>query len=531
MNYKKQAKKKYILFTLVAMLLIGVAAVVFAQTTGDNQGYRTISVVEVSGRVSVVKNGIEYEAYPGMLLQEGHEIATSGNSYVRLVLDDDKYIKIESGSRAIFETLGLLGSGKTKIVLERGAMTNELVNPLGAEEEYVVHTPNAVLAVRGTFFRVDLTISEEGDVRADVKTYGGQVASQRVKPDGKIIEEEVLINAGYQTTINMTPMETHYVVNRPIDVEEISDDDLVDVYFAEENGHDLFITADEAKEHIEKREINLEEKTSVYEKAEEVKAQQEAEAAGESATTVNTTNAKILANDSQPLAMIEVPDEDTETKVAKEEKPQGSRVLTDGDGDKQTNKPSVEQNLNATEAPEETDATTETVASNNSTQATTEPSIEEEHVHTEVTTTTNATCSTEGKTVVSCSECGEIISETTIAKLEHTLTVSYTEGTATTEGSLREHCRLCDETISVVQIMSIPLHFPDEVFAQYVKDNFDTDNYKNALSEEELSAMASVTKVDVSGTETEDGGIASLEGIEYFKGLTVIITRGLSESI
>lgn len=563
MNYRKEAKKKYILFTLAAWLLIGAAVAVFAQTTGDNQGYRTISVVEVSGRVSVVKNGIEYEAYPGMLLQEGHEIATSGNSYVRLVLDDDKYIKIESGSRAVFETLGLLGSGKTKIVLERGAMTNELVNPLGPDEEYVVNTPNAVLAVRGTFFRIDLTTSKSGDVRADVKTYGGQVASQRVKPNGEIINEEVLINAGYQTTINMTSVETHYIVEtnegesvivepetsgvvsdsaepllptRPINVEELSDDDLVDVYFAKENGHDLFITAEEAKDHIEKRDINLEEKTSVYKKAEEVKAQQEAETAGKSATTANTTNANVIANDSQPLAMVEVLDETTENVVAKEEPPQTSRVLTDGDGESQTNIPMESEDSQLAEVPEEDE--TETIVSNN-TQSTNPPSgnnssvgvvvvpttppvVEEEpHTHTQVTTTTNATCDAEGKTIVSCSECGEVLSETTIAKLEHIYTVTYTDGTATAEGSIREHCRLCDETVSVVELLSIPLHFPDEVFAQYIRDNFDSDGY-NSLSQEELLNLKNATTIDVAGTASVDGGIASLEGIEYFTSLNTL---------
>lgn len=576
MNYKKPAKKRYILLVLVAMLFIGVAAVVFVQINGDNQGYRTISVIEVSGKVSVVKNGIEYEAYPGMLLQEGYEIATSGNSYVRLVLDDDKYIKIESGSRAVFETLGLLGSGKTKIVLERGAMTNELINPLGPDEEYVVNTPNAVLAVRGTFFRVDLSITKEGDVRADVKTYGGQVASQRVKPTGEVIEEEVLINAGYQTTINMTPIETHYVVEtdagesiivepeesggvsdsedrvaptKPIMLEEISDDDLVDVYFARENGHELFVTTEEAKDHIEKREIKLEEKTSVYEKAEEVKIQQEAVTTGDAAITVNTTNPNVIANDSQPLAMVEVPDEETENVVAKEEKPQTSRVLTDGDGESQTTRPSTSQNSQIVEVPED-DETTETLVSNNTQstnpsvennvavgpfgnlyvpvtppvveeEETTEPPVEDEHVHTEVTTTTNATCSAEGKIVVSCSECGEVLSETAIAKLEHIYTVTYTDGTATEEGSIREHCRLCDETVSIVELLSIPLHFPDEVFAQYIRDNFDSDGY-NSLSQEELLNLKSATTIDVAGTASEDGGIASLEGIEYFTSLNTL---------
>ena len=60
------------------------------------------------------------------------------------------------------------------------------------------------------------------------------------------------------------------------------------------------------------------------------------------------------------------------------------------------------------------------------------------------------------------------------------------------------------------------LAFPDPVFRQYVLDNFDTD--KNGM----ISAKeaAAVTEIDVSGTDSENNGITSLKGIEYFANLT-----------
>ena len=287
MNYSVSKKKNIILIISFAVIVLAVAGFIFMQSFSNNKGYRTISVVEVSGNVGVVKDGIEYRAYPGMRLQEGHEIITMGNSHVRLVLDDDKYVKLEAGSKLIFETLGLLGSGKTSLKLERGTLTTELVKPLGEDEDYVVNTPNAVLAVRGTFFRVEIDNSNEGEVTANVMTYGGSVASQRVLPTGEVVEEEVLIDAGYKTTINKDVKDTVYVVEEvegavdstgdgkvnlaPIKTEDIPDEDLVDVYFAAENGHELFISVEEAKEKIEDREIVIEEQVSIYEKAEEVK--------------------------------------------------------------------------------------------------------------------------------------------------------------------------------------------------------------------------------------------------------------------
>ena len=213
MNYKKKKdRKNIILITVAALAMVVTTAVWLLCFTGDNQGYRTISVVEISGTVSVVKDDIEYSAYPGMVLQEGHEIVTAANSYVRLVLDDDKYVKLEPGSKMVFDTLGLLGSNKTKLNLERGSMTSEIVKPLENDAEYVVVAPNAVLSVRGTFFRVDLGVGKDGQINADVMTYGGSVASQRIMPTGEVVEEEVLIDAGFKTSINMDTEETVYVM-------------------------------------------------------------------------------------------------------------------------------------------------------------------------------------------------------------------------------------------------------------------------------------------------------------------------------
>ena len=430
-DYSKQFKKKsstmrLVLLAVIAMIAVSLSAVFLAQTTGENKGYRTISVIEVSGNVSAVKDGLEYRAYPGMLLQEGHELITSAESYVRLVLDDDKYVKIEAGSRVVFEKLGLLGSGKTHLRLERGALVTEIVNPLGEEEEFVVNTPNAVLAVRGTFFRVDLNQHNDGELKADVMTYGGLVASQRVLPTGEIVEEEVLIDAGYKAIINMTKDDTHYVVDledgdsvivdpsdtekpedgtenirptQPITTDDISDEDLVDVYFAAENGHELFVTAEEVKKDLENREINIEEQKSVYEKAEEVKKEQAAE---ENATTTvaNTTDVTVKADDKQPLVKVEEPKQE-------EEKNDNAIDTTPGTGGNAGNT----------------------------------GLIDGQHVHKEKRVTVAATCTEAGSVVVTCRDCKEIISKTVIPATGHTEVVGNAE-------NVHSYCSICDVVLS-----------------------------------------------------------------------------------
>ena len=241
---------------------------------GNHQEHRIINISEISGSVSVVEENTEYEAYRGMHLQEGHAMITSGGSYVRMVLDDDKYMKLEEGSRVQVETLV---NGRTEIHLERGTITNEIVKPLYEGQSFIIHTPNAALAVRGTYFSVELSRAENGDLLTRVSTYGGSVVSQRKLPNGEKVEEAVHIDGGYRATISMDNEDTIYVEEVidekleyliPIEMEDVSDEELVDLYFAALNGHELFVTTEELVTNLEERAIDVDTYTSAYEQAE-----------------------------------------------------------------------------------------------------------------------------------------------------------------------------------------------------------------------------------------------------------------------
>ena len=425
---KRISKKKLMLIVSSAVIALGILIAVLVVSFFGDKGYRTISIIEVSGNVGVVKDGIEYKAYVGMRLQEGYEIVTSGDSYVRLVLDDDKYVKLESGSKLKFETLGMMGSGKTKLSLERGALTTEVVNPLGEDDEYVVNTPNAVLAVRGTFFRVEVVNLGQEEVSVVVITYGGCVASQRIMPDGQIVDEEVLINAGYKTTISMTTNDTFYVVEevegaqdvtgdgeldrQPIGIEGISDEDLVDIYFATRNGHKLFLTEKEVWEYLKARDVNIEEFKSVYQRAIEVKRAQDIAEKGKG----NTTSSEILPNDSRPIY-----DEENNTSN-EEDKPTIEPIEPTQEPVGPTKEPAVptKEPVEATKEPEET-----TKAPVEATKAPAEPSKEptdeppsdeqqssqeSDHTHKYVETVKEATCTQAGKRTFTC-ECGDVYTE------------------------------------------------------------------------------------------------------------------------
>lgn len=272
MNFIKTKKGKIIIaISAVVIVAAAVIAVIFGLNAG--RGYRSISVAELFGKVTATNKGASYEAYRDMKLFDGYTLETDADSYSRLVLDGEKYIKLEQKSLAVFEKLGRIGNDVTAIRLERGAMTNELTKPLGGEERYVVNTPNAVLAVRGTFFRVEVSFADDGEAFSDVYVYGGTVVCTRVMPDGTMVDEEVEIPAGYKARIKMDEIITVYVEELieegcdeidPLSKSKINDGDIVDIYVASDSGHEMFLSTEELWEEINHRGIDVDEYTSQY---------------------------------------------------------------------------------------------------------------------------------------------------------------------------------------------------------------------------------------------------------------------------
>ncbi len=502
----KKTKVAIIIFLITAIIATALTAVL---AFGDsNEGYRTITVIEIQGTVGVVHDNIEYSAYTGMHLEEGYTVVTGGNSYIRLLLDDDKYVKLESGTKAIFSEVS---GGKTSINIERGALVAEVTKPLQVDEDFIVNTPNAILAVRGTLFRVDLSRNDKGELNTDVMTYGGAVSSKRIQPSGEVEDIEVTIKEGFKATVNMDDKETVYLVDdvkvdlsdlvgkpsnenkpndtttetnlngeiiesapitlesvlMPIVVEDIPDDDLVDIYFASENGHSMFIETKEIEEKIVERNIDVTEKTSVYEVAQKVKEPVEIVIPDDNKSLVTTTEpvTKVVAVQGPPNDG--VGDETTTeiTTVPSTTAPTTTVPSTTAPTTTVSSTTAPTTTVPSTTAPTtivpsttaptttvpSTTVSTTTVPTTESTTVTTTEQTTEEttvHIHTETIEETKATCTENGLKTVKCSTCGEIISETVLAATGHSETTNTVNATCTTDGKKTVSCSVCSETLS-----------------------------------------------------------------------------------
>ncbi len=452
-EFLKTKKGKIIgISALAAVVIVAVAIVLL---TDSGKGFRTVGVSEIVGTATVENNGKEYTAYVDMKLQEGYLLTTATESYVRMVLDEDKYIKLEEDSRVRFDALGKEGSGRTVIVLEYGAITNEVASGLGEGEEYIINTPNTVLAIKGTFFRVEVRENEDGEILTDVLTYGGVVKSQRILPSGEIVEENVLVEAGYKTTISMNTEETVYVVEKveegkenveAISLQDIPDGDLVDMYVASSNGHEMFINVEEIWDVIEEREIEIEDYTSNRD--------------GQAITPpVNDSNNNDNQDGEHKHTEVTVTQEPTCTEDGFErvECSECGEVLS-------------EKLLETTGHNKETiiEEATETEEGKTTVKCTVCDMIFEEiiipanHSHTYETVTTAPTCTIAGETVTRCAECLYEKEKTVLPATGHNVEESVTEATFTQNGQIFKYCTVCSTTLELTTIAKFEPIYTDD---------------------------------------------------------------------
>ena len=485
-EFLKTKKGKIIASVSLAVVAIIVTVVaVFMLNGKDNKGYRTISVSEIVGTVMAEHNGKQYDAYANMSLKEGYALSTKAESYVRMVLDGDKYIKLEENSKATFDSLGKSNSGYTVINLEYGAITNEITSALSDDEDYIINTPNAVLAVRGTFFRVEVAVAEDGKTLTDVYTYGGAVKSQRVLPSGEVIEEDVQVDGGYKTTISMDAVDTIYVVERveegrentePFTLADVPEADLVDMYVASVNGHEMFVETEDIWYGIESRDIDVNDYTSsrdgekvpVYEG--EVSHTHTEKSITKQATCTEAGYTSVICTVcGETLSNTEIPatghTEQETTKDATCTEAGYTRVECSVCAQviSEVTVPELgHDEITTTTNPSDTDPGRTIVSCTRCETILSEVEIPVGHVHTMEKITVAPTCTATGKEVVRCSVCLEVSSEKTIAATGHTEVESTVEPTFTANGSYRRYCSVCDTTLESKTLDSLPAIYTDD---------------------------------------------------------------------
>lgn len=502
-SFLSSAKGKVIVIAS-GVLVIAAVVIILLMLNSKKDSYRNISVSEIFGNVIAENSGKEYKAYKNMRLADGYALTTDRDSYSRMTLDDDKYVKLEEQSRVLFKSTGSDKSRRTTLELERGALVTEITKPLAADEDYVINTPNAVLAVRGTYYRVEVLFAENGDAYTYVYTYGGAVACRRILPDGTLVDEDVVINAGYKACIKMDEIITIYLEERldavtdnvdPIEFDMISDNDLVDIYNSSMNGHKLFKTSRELWAEINERGIDINDYTSVYdggaippydESADNSNGNNSGESGENSLPSQSDAESSVSSdsssessapgsdgddrNDQTPSDSDNThrPSGDDNSRPSGNNRPSGGNDPDNsnsgaGDADSDTdNSDSASDNSDSTSRPDNSEPADEPDNSGSNSGSTppgdgsgsgntgsgSGSGSSHTHLFGDYISDNNATCTSDGTKSASCHLCGE---RNTIAdpgsKLPHTEAERITQPTAEANGSRVVYCSVCGEVL------------------------------------------------------------------------------------
>ena len=135
-------------------------------------------VIDVRGEVEVRSAGGSEALSPGMRVLPGMQVRSGADSSLTLEFPDGSRSLVGAdttfGMRKL-ERLRASGAQQLELQLERGYIEN-LVNPVRSGGRYIIQTPAAVAAVRGTDFRITAVLD---GVRAE--TLEGEVALQNAR--------------------------------------------------------------------------------------------------------------------------------------------------------------------------------------------------------------------------------------------------------------------------------------------------------------------------------------------------------------
>lgn len=253
MNRMEKQKEKSVnlkvIIPLVVVAIVGIIAAVLFLNKED--GYRLIQVYQVNGDATIERENIgSMDAYENLNLVSGDWVKTLTESFLRLKLDEDKYALVEENSVLEIVATGDAKNSKTDLRLDQGGVTVEVENKLNEDSSFEITTPNSVMAVRGTVFRITTGVDENGNPITKVTIFEGAVTVQKKNEDGTL-SEEVAIESGKEAIIYEENSEEILVILDEIDTASLPLEVLEFLEEVIEGGHEIILTEEEIVDLIE----------------------------------------------------------------------------------------------------------------------------------------------------------------------------------------------------------------------------------------------------------------------------------------
>jgi ferric-dicitrate binding protein FerR (iron transport regulator) len=164
-------------WSLIAAALAGCAATAVAQ---DLSAAAKVAVAQ--GRVSVLRHSEKWVLFPGQTVRVGEIIETGVDGYAQLQLADGSSFEVFPDSRVLFRANP--GNLRDLVEVLLGRIKVYIQHFGGRPNPYRVHSPTAVISVRGTVFEVSV---EPDTVTGVAVTEGLVEVAHRLFPSNKVI--------------------------------------------------------------------------------------------------------------------------------------------------------------------------------------------------------------------------------------------------------------------------------------------------------------------------------------------------------
>lgn len=236
-------KGKIIVATIGSLIVAGIV-VAFILIIGP-KAYRSIKINQLTGQTVITdEKNVEVTAYAGMNLQSGNKVSVLEKSNLVLLMDADKYMFADAGTKFKLEASGdsEKGNTKTKVILEEGSILCRLDSKLSDKEVFEVETPNSTMAVRGTIFRMSIYQDATGENYTQLDVLEGTVQVDLYMENGEKTGEEGIVEAGQAATVHSNPEISEFVIGESdITYEDFSDVMAEFVVASVEEGQEICI--------------------------------------------------------------------------------------------------------------------------------------------------------------------------------------------------------------------------------------------------------------------------------------------------
>lgn len=214
-------KKRIIQVIVVLIMFIGIGIFCYTVLNPD-ESYRSIKVEQIEGNVELIRKTKSMSLSESMHLYNKDKVSTKKESHSILLLDYDKYAFVEENTKFRIVADGDEAQSKTRIHLDYGAISSEVQNKLDKNSYYEIQTPNSVMAVRGTAFRVEVTMVH-GVYYTQMDVWEGEVTSYLIDESGSR-KEEVNVPMGYRVLVRGNEVNAEYVLSNNEVLSEIDED-------------------------------------------------------------------------------------------------------------------------------------------------------------------------------------------------------------------------------------------------------------------------------------------------------------------